>query len=181
MSQLLVYLYLQKRGWRKSRRGNCISSLKRNVARTEGYEFSEHKGPVYRLNPIEPRHIIVKFQHTQNKEGILKYTSEKRSKSHQIIRIRNVVELLNKNTGTQKIMENFEGKKNLQKFCTSQTIKQIWWHHESIFRLSRSPRPYLKYSLSQGHLQDFLQQNPGVSQRSMRFNPGETQRGVPAQ
>jgi hypothetical protein len=70
---------------------------------------------VYRLNPIEPRHIIVKFKHTQNKEGILKYTSEKRSKSHQIIRIRNVVEFLNKNTGTQKIMENFEGKKNLQR------------------------------------------------------------------
>lgn len=107
----------QKKEERKSRWGNYVRNHKRKVARTEGYEFSECKGPVYRHSTTEPRHIV-KFQHTWNKEGIIKYTNEKRNKSHQIIRIQNDVRLLNSSTGTQKTMEqylqNFQGKKNLQ-------------------------------------------------------------------
>lgn len=100
----------------------------------------------------------------------------------EVIRIQNDVGLLCSNTGSQKTVEQAfrisRKRKSSKNFIPSQTIEQVQWQHGSIFNRARSPRVYLRYNLSQELLQDVLQQNMGLSQRS---TPREMQSDVPTQ
>lgn len=138
---------------------------------------------MYRHSTIEPKLIIVKFQHSSYKENILKYTTEKRNKSHTNFQDlewcwTSQQQYWKPESNGAKPSEFWRKRKPSKNFIPSQSIKQVRWHHKSIFRHSRSQSLLQIQSFSRtckGCLKQL-----GLRQRRRRSSPGEMWRAVPA-